>query len=141
MPLLTTSFRAVPNGGGRSWPSVPRRNRPPTALVAYEAKHQGEFGFYRVVFTALVEADDPEIREAITGMYRRFHDLHPASWSIPVGKGEKQSPGLVCRRDRMGHDRPGNRFQYHQGVGTAAARQREDMFVATAKYLVKGDSP
>ena len=42
-------------------------------MVAYEAKHQGEFGFYRVVFTALVEADDPEIRKAITGMYRRFH--------------------------------------------------------------------
>jgi AcrR family transcriptional regulator len=44
------------------------------ALVAYEARHQGEFGFYRVVFTALVEADDPEIRAAITNMYRRFHE-------------------------------------------------------------------
>jgi AcrR family transcriptional regulator len=43
------------------------------AMVAYEAKHLGEFGFYRVVFTALVEADDPEIREATRRMYRRFH--------------------------------------------------------------------
>ena len=43
------------------------------AMVVYEARHQGEFGFYRVVFTALAEADDAEIRAAITGMYRRFH--------------------------------------------------------------------
>ena len=49
------------------------RRQAAEAMLAYEARHQGEFGFYRVVFTALTEADDPQIREAITGMYRRFH--------------------------------------------------------------------
>jgi len=54
--------------------SRPTAEQAAKAMVAYEAKHQGEFGFYRVVFTALVEADDPEIRQAITVMYRRFHE-------------------------------------------------------------------
>jgi len=44
-------------------------------LVAYEAKHQGEFGFYRVVFTALAETDDADIRAALVRMYRRFHQI------------------------------------------------------------------
>lgn len=44
-------------------------------LVAYESEHQGESGFYRIVFTALVETDDDEIRESLTRMYREFHQL------------------------------------------------------------------
>ena len=70
------------------------------AMVAYEAKHQGEFGFYRVVFTALVEADDPEIREAITGMYRRFHErirtlieTNREGTKSPAGFPPTQRPG------------------------------------------------
>ena len=111
------------------------------ALVAYEAKHQGEFGFYRVVFTALVEADDPEIREAITGMYRRFHErirrLIDAS-----REGDECGPWAFCRRDRMGHDRPGDRFQYHPGVGTAAAQATRGHVRCHCRSIwSKGDSP
>lgn len=44
-------------------------------LVDYEARHQGEFGFYRVVFTGLNETDDPDIKAALIDMYKRFHQL------------------------------------------------------------------
>lgn len=44
-------------------------------LVAYEAQHQGEFGFYRILFTALAETDDDEMRAALIRMYRQFHKL------------------------------------------------------------------
>ena len=44
-------------------------------LIGYEARHQGEFGFFRVVFAALNETDDAEIRAALVEMYRRFHRL------------------------------------------------------------------
>lgn len=44
-------------------------------LIAYEAQHQGEFGFYRVIFTGLAETDDDEMREALIRMYRQFHKL------------------------------------------------------------------
>lgn len=44
-------------------------------IITFEAKHQGEFGFYRIVFTALAELDDPEIRAALHRMYHEFHKL------------------------------------------------------------------
>ncbi len=44
-------------------------------LLEYESLHHGEFGFYRIIFAGLSEADDAEIREAIRRTYRRFHDF------------------------------------------------------------------
>ncbi len=44
-------------------------------LLRYEARHHGEFGFYRIVFAGLSETRDPEIRAAVSRMYRRFHRL------------------------------------------------------------------
>ena len=42
-------------------------------LLDYEAAHHGEFGLYRIVFAGLSETDDPEIRDALAEMYRRYH--------------------------------------------------------------------
>jgi AcrR family transcriptional regulator len=41
-------------------------------LLGYEAKHHGEFGFYRIVFAGLSETDDPEIRKSLRLMFKRF---------------------------------------------------------------------
>jgi AcrR family transcriptional regulator len=46
----------------------------PVALK-YEAGHIGEFGNHRVLFAALNETNDPEIREALAGVYRDFHSF------------------------------------------------------------------
>jgi len=58
------------------WEDLLGANRPETTaaeyLLEYEASHQGEFGFYRIVFAGLSETDDPEIREALRRMYQRF---------------------------------------------------------------------
>jgi AcrR family transcriptional regulator len=42
-------------------------------LLEYESTHHGEFGLYRIVFAGLSETDDPEIRDALAEMYRRYH--------------------------------------------------------------------
>lgn len=42
------------------------------ALLDYESTHHGEFGLYRIVFAGLSETDDPEIRAALSDMYRRY---------------------------------------------------------------------
>lgn len=42
-------------------------------LLDYESSRHGEFGLYRIVFAGLSETDDPEIREALAKMYRRYH--------------------------------------------------------------------
>jgi len=44
-------------------------------LLDYEARHHGEFGFYRIVFAGLSETDDPEIRKALRRMFRRFQNF------------------------------------------------------------------
>ena len=44
-----------------------------TRLLEYESTHHGEFGLYRIVFAGLSETDDPEIRDALAEMYRRYH--------------------------------------------------------------------
>ncbi len=44
-------------------------------LLEYEGRHQGEFGNFRIIFTGLSEADDPEIRKALRQMYQRFQAM------------------------------------------------------------------
>lgn len=41
--------------------------------LQYESRHVGEFGNYRILFSALGEPDDPEIREALVQVYDGFH--------------------------------------------------------------------
>jgi AcrR family transcriptional regulator len=44
-------------------------------LLDYEARHLGEFGNYRIIFTALGDIDDPEIARALRRMYQGFFRL------------------------------------------------------------------
>jgi AcrR family transcriptional regulator len=109
------------------------------ALVAYEAKHQGEFGFYRVVFTALVEADDPEIRAAITSMYRRFHER--IRKLVDTGReGTRKRPRLNADETAWAMIGLATVSNIIRELELARPRHREEMFVQTAKYLVQGDS-
>ena len=109
------------------------------ALVVYEAKHQGEFGFYRVVFTALVEADDPEIRQAITSMYRRFHQ-RIRKLIDTSREGKTKSPGLSADATAWAMIGLATVSNIIRELELLRPRQREETFVATAKYLVTGDS-
>jgi AcrR family transcriptional regulator len=47
----------------------------PTAaqrILAYDAEHRGERGFYRITFAALSETDDEDVKAALRSMYDRF---------------------------------------------------------------------
>jgi AcrR family transcriptional regulator len=109
------------------------------ALVAYEAKHQGEFGFYRVVFTALVEADDPDIRAAITSMYRRFHE-RIRKLIDTSREGTRKRPRLNAAETAWAIIGLATVSNIIRELALARPRQREAMFAETAKYLVQGDS-
>ncbi|MEM1354223.1 MAG: TetR/AcrR family transcriptional regulator [Planctomycetota bacterium] len=41
-------------------------------ILAFDAEHRGEKGFYRITFAALSETDDPEVKDALRRMYERF---------------------------------------------------------------------
>jgi AcrR family transcriptional regulator len=109
------------------------------ALVAYEAEHQGEFGFYRVVFTALVEADDPEIRAAITGMYQRFHE-RIRKLADATRAGANESAALSADALAWAMIGLATVSNIVRELELLRPRQRKKMFVATAKVLVRGGS-
>jgi AcrR family transcriptional regulator len=106
-------------------------------LVAFEAKHQGEFGFYRVVFTALSECDDADIRAALIRMYRGFHQL--VKRRIEANRNADSSSSSLS---------PDAAAWALIGLATVSniarelkllsSRQRERMFADVADFLIQG---
>lgn len=109
------------------------------ALVAYEAEHQGEFGFYRVVFTALVEADDPEIREATSSMYRRFHE-RILELVASRRRGSRKQPCLQAAEAAWALIGLATVSNIIRELELASPRQRRDLFARTARLLIQGQT-
>ena len=109
-------------------------------LVTYEAVHQGEFGFYRIVFTALAESDDDDIRAALISMYRRFHQLVCQQVEAGRERNRKQS-GLPVDMAAWGLLGLATVSNIIRELKLLPPRQRERMFAAVAKSLVSGKVP
>jgi AcrR family transcriptional regulator len=103
-------------------------------LIAFEARHQGEFGFFRVVFAGLNETDDAEIRAALIAMYHRFHRLvleqiesyrgpHCAEPPLPADAAAWALLGLATMSNIIRH------------LDLLKPRQRERMFAAVAQCV------
>ena len=104
-------------------------------LVAYEAQHQGEFGFYRVVFTALAETDDDEMRAALTRMYRQFHKLVSRQIQTEQERDSDRLPVSDAAWALIGLATISNIIVELNLLGP---RQRKQMFAAVAESLVSG---
>lgn len=110
------------------------------ALIAYEAKYMGEFSFYRVVFAALVEADDPEIREAISNMYRGFHER--IRQVIDASReGNQRDSGLSSDATAWAMIGLATVSNITRELELLRPKHREDVFVSAANCLVKGGAP
>ncbi len=103
-------------------------------LIAYEAQHQGEFGFYRVIFTALAETDDDEMRDALIRMYRQFHKLVVKQ----IATGSEHEEGKLTESDAawglIGLATISNIIVELKLLGP---RQRQQMFAMVANALVQ----
>ena len=65
----------------------------PTAaerILAYDAEHRGEKGFYRITFAALSETDDEDVKAALRSMYSRF------TGKTPVGSSSTSTIWWSC---------------------------------------------
>ncbi len=107
-------------------------------IVKYESRHQGEFGFYRIVFTALTETDDSDIRSALLKMYKSFHQL--VCKQVQAGRGGKERksdlPAEIAAWGLLGLATISNIIRE---LKLLPPRQRERMFAAVAKALVGGE--
>jgi AcrR family transcriptional regulator len=61
-------------------------------LLAYEARHHGEFGLYRIVFAGLNETDDPDMRKTLREMFHRFHGFIRRQIDVHRAKGSRAEP-------------------------------------------------
>lgn len=104
-------------------------------LVAYEAKHMGEFGFYRVVFTALAEADDPDIRLALVRMYRRFHKIMSDRIEASQER-DKRRPGLPADLTSWALIGLATISNIIRELELLKPKRREEMFATVAKSLL-----
>ncbi|HVJ87604.1 MAG TPA: TetR/AcrR family transcriptional regulator [Caulifigura sp.] len=110
-------------------------DEPAARLIAFEAAHQGEFGLYRIVFTALAECDDPDIRAALTRMYRGFHDLvteHTGRKSL-TNRGSQ--PGITAADGAWGLLGLATISNIIRELKLMPARKREAMFTSVASAL------
>lgn len=107
-------------------------------IVKYESQHQGEFGFYRIIFAALTETDDDEIRVALLNMYKRFHQLICSQVKAGRGSGDLESdlPVEMAAWGLLGLATISNVIRE---LKLLPPRQRERMFATVAKCLVGGD--
>lgn len=107
-------------------------------LVKYESRHQGEFGFYRIVFTALTETDDDDIRGALLNMYKRFHQLVCSQVKAGRESNDPKSslPVELAAWGLLGLATISNIIRE---LKLLPPRQRERMFAAVAKLLVSGE--
>jgi AcrR family transcriptional regulator len=106
-------------------------------IIKYESQHQGDFGFYRIVFTALAETDDDEIRNALVGMYRNFHQLVCRQIESGYGAGASKV-GLPTESAAWGLLGLATISNIIRELRLLPPRQRERMFATVAKQLVGG---
>lgn len=106
-----------------------------TRIVDYESRHQGEFGFYRIVFTALAETDDDDIRVALVDMYQRFHQL--VCRQVIAGRGlSDPESGLPAEMAAWGLLGLATISNIARELKLLPPRQRERMFASVANCLV-----
>jgi hypothetical protein len=91
------------------------------------------------VFTALVEADDPDIRKAIAGMYRRFHE-HIRKLIGSSSAEHESAAGLSDDATAWALIGLATVSNIIRELELLRPRQREGMFARTAKYLLRGDA-
>jgi AcrR family transcriptional regulator len=104
-------------------------------LLDYEARHLGEFGHYRIIFSALGDADQPEIRDALRRMYGGFWKLIRTTLSAARG-GRAREP------------KPDQAAWAIIGLGTIATilgelgllsdRKRAELIAAAGRVLLAG---
>lgn len=108
-------------------------------IIRFESQRQGEFGFYRIVFAALTETDDDDIRRALIKMYKSFHQL--VCSQIKAGREgidrESHVPVEMAAWGLLGLATISNIVRE---LKLLQPNQREKMFAAVAKLLVGGDA-
>lgn len=104
-----------------------------SALIAYESRHHGEHGLYRIVFAGLGECDDRQVHAALRRMYLRFHRF--VVGQVEAGSGRSGRAALEPDQAAWGLIGLGTVTNIAHELGLLGARARQDLFQAVAQRL------
>lgn len=108
-------------------------------LLAYESHHHGEFGLYRLVFAGLSEADDPQIRDALSHMYKRFQRfIHK---QITVHRGSRKTPLPDPALSAWAIVGLGTVANIGRELGLLGEKQRRRLIAEVGRALLDGKVP
>jgi AcrR family transcriptional regulator len=125
------TWRAMLAGGADDGRSVAER------LLAFESRHHGEFGRYRIVFAGLSETDDPDIRAALRRMYLHFQRL--VRKEIAVHRGKRgASAAADVESAAWAIVGLGTVANITRELGLISGRRRQRLFAEAGRVLLDG---
>ncbi len=109
-------------------------------LIELTASNLGEEGLYRIIFAALSETDDPDVKQALQRLYRRYHDRvkmeiarHRKQCGVrDVAKDDDTAWALIGLVAFM---------NIALDLELMSARKRQQLFSTMAVWLLNGASP
>ncbi len=108
-------------------------------LIELTAKNLGEEGLYRIIFAALCETHDPDIKDALERLYRRYHGL--VEGEIDEHR-RREDPGKVAGNDDTAWALIGLVTFMNVAIDLKlmGPRRREQIFSKMARFLLSGRS-
>lgn len=138
--MFIASIEYVYALSAETWQDILARNGEgqPAAerLLQYEAQHYGESGLQRLVFAGLSETNDPQIRQALRTMYRRFHRFIREQIADYRGGREPEGPdALLSAWAVVGL---GTLASIAQELGLLKAGERKRFMAQVGQLLIEG---
>ena len=116
------------------------RTTPAERLLTYESEHHGEFGHYRIVFAGLNETDDPDVRAALSDMYRRFQRF--VEERIAAHRGCKtRSARAAARLAAWAVVGLGTVANIGRELDLLSDAERRQLFTTMGRLLLEGQAP
>ena len=131
--LSARTWREVEDRPGRGGSSAER-------LLAYESRHLGEFGLYRVIFAGLNETDDPDIRAALRRMFCGFHQEISGRIGEHRRRGPKES-SIDIEQAAWAFVGLGLVANLSRDVGLFGEEKRRSLIAGVGQLLLEGMTP
>ena len=111
-----------------------------TRLIEITAKNLGEEELYRIIFAALSETDDPDVKQTLQRLYRRYHDRVQTE---VAAHREQCGVGDVAKDDETAWALIGlvTFMNITLDLELMSARKRRELFSRMAFLLLNGSPP
>lgn len=109
-----------------------------SSLIELTGKNLGEQGLYRIIFAALSETDDPEVKQALKRLYRRYHTQ--VENEIAMHRGQQDIEGLGNEETAWALIGLVAFMNIALDLDLISSQKRQRMFTRMAHFLLNGET-